>query len=291
MATATAYLKPSLDQSPNTPPSKYMHALSYYPSPVPPATTIKWGDKIYVLHHQSVSTVNTEIFKRKARRFPPTTMELSQNGFVLGLPNGKIEIWNTNGSKISSHRSLNADESPVNSIDTLGTTILCGSRQLTLFDSRQETEVWSLWDTHSFSIQTVSFASEHLFSSGSPDHFYLWDLRNMARSLGSINISVTSHHWCESRMISSGTDNVVRLWEMTRETFRVYERRVLNCSAVYLTPTCEVALSPNMLYIRSEGKIQSHHTSHEAPPSDISPDKKTIVTQSPSGSLLFFPLA
>ena len=292
MAVATAYLKPPLDKFLDlSPPPRRMPTFSYCSNPLPPATSIKWGDKVYLLHDQSVSTIETEVFKRKARRSPPTTMELFQNGFVLGLPNGKIEIWNANGSRASSHRSSNADESSVKSIDTLGTAILCGAEQLSLFDSRQENEVWSLWDHHTSPIQTVAFASEHLFSSGSTDKFCLWDLRNAVRPLGSINLSVTSHHWCGHLMISSGTDNVVRLWEMTQSSLRETERRGLNCSAVYLTPTREVAITPNMLYIRTEEEIRSHNTFHETPPSAISPDKKTIVTQSSTGNLYFFPLA
>jgi len=292
MAVATTYLKPPLDKFLNlSPPPRRMPAFSYYSVPFPPATTIKWGDKVYLLHHQSVSTTETEVFKRKARRSPPTTMGLSQNGIVLGLPNGKIEIWDANGSKLSDHRSLNVDESSVNSIDTLGNFILCGAEQLTLFDSRQEHQVWSLWDKHTSPIETVAFASEHLLSSGSTDKLRLWDLRNAVRPLGSINLTVTSHHWCGPLMISSGTDNIARLWEMTRTSLREAERRELNCSEVYLTPTCEVAITPNKLYIRTEEEILSHNTSHEAPPSAISPDRKTIVTQSSSGNLYFFPLA
>lgn len=293
MAVAIAYPVKINDVPEFPPPSKKMDPLPKIEERLPQATTIKWGDKIYILHDQSVSYLHNgqaaQLLMRKTRMAAPTTMELSLNGFVLGLPNGKVEVWDIHGSRTSLH-AFEAEASQVNSIDTLGHSILCGTNQLSLVDTRQADAPWTIWDHHRSPVQSVSFVSETIFTSGSEDTLKLWDSRTR-RPLVTIERNITALDWFGPRMISAGSDNVVRLWELTSTSFAERETYELPCSTVYLTRTCAVALSTNHVYMRSGEEVKLQKLQNPYPPSALSPNRDYLVTQDASGYITFFKLA
>jgi len=283
-----------MDQdSNNLPPYKPSSSLFPKSLQTKPITSIRWTDRIYLLQDQKVSAAHleapdlVEVLDRKKRRSPPTTLDHSSHGFVLGLPHGKIEVWDVNGTQTSTFDLEN--RSAVRSTAALGNFILAGSDHLSLFDVRQQPPVWIRLNARDTPIPSVSFVSNHLLMSGHQEHFSIWDTRSLNRPLAQPQVSTTSHHWCGSKMISTG-NHVVRLWELTSTHLHLRRSRPLeDCSQVYLGPQRAAAIVPEKLYTcTTSEKITSYQTLHANPPSAINPEKNTIVTQTESGYLRFF---
>lgn len=287
----------SLDQNSNIPPSfKPLQDDLNTTILTSPIKAISWKSltQPFFLQEQKVTMAHlhisslTEVLDRNKRRSPPTTLDHSIHGLVLGLPYGKIEIWDVNGTRTSIFDS--EDSSPVTSTAALGHHILCGSNHLSLFDLRQQAAVWTKLDQEQTPIPTVSFVSDHLMMSGHHDHFSLWDMRRLRTPLAQPQISTTSHHWYGSEMISTG-NNVVHLWKMTSTQLNLIVSYPLDgCSKVYLGHQKAAAIALENLYTCSSKKLKVTKTHHENPPSAMAPERNCILTQTESGHLRLFQL-
>ena len=287
----------AVDQNSNTPPSfKPLHDDLNTTILTSPIKAISWKDSTrpFFLQDQKVTMARldisnlTEVLDRNKRRSPPTTLDHSIYGLVLGLPYGKIEIWDVNGTRTSIFNS--GDSSAVTSTAALGNNILCGSEHLSLFDLRQQQPVWTKLDLEKNPIPTVSFVSDRLMMSGHHDHFSLWDMRRPRTPLAQPQVSITSHHWYGSRMISTG-NNMVHLWQMTSTHLNLSCSLPLNgCSKVYLGPNKAAAIALEKLYTCTSKELKVTKTHHENPPSAMNPEKNRILTQTESGHLRLFRL-
>ncbi|KDR80239.1 hypothetical protein GALMADRAFT_242541 [Galerina marginata CBS 339.88] len=198
----------------------------------PKAIAIAEDSTVFVAEIGAVEAFrsNQKVFEQKSS-FQPSAIAASGTLVAIGGEDRKVRLSEWDGKTLKEVVVLEGNQGAVSALafSPDGKYLAAGdaSGKIILFDPKERKLVTSRWAHHTARINSLSWTADsaHCASGSLDTHVYIWSVAKLMKNIPIKNAGpggVNSVLWMDGgkggRLVSSGFDGVVRVWEVTFHT-------------------------------------------------------------------------